>query len=108
MFICVCVHPNLVDIIQTDVQVVFHGRILHFVFLRGRVGANIERLGSKRSVSRTEVSTEARTETAQACKGVLSFHAVHSIVEKWLKIFHFIELYSCFLLGDLTWFPPML
>ena len=97
MFMCLCLSKrggvirkyltNLVDIIQTDVQIVLHWRILHFVFLRSRVGANIERLGSKRRISRTEVSTKTRTQASQACKRVLSFHTVHSIVEKWLKIF---------------------
>lgn len=79
---CLVFPTHLVDIVQTDVQVVLHSGVLHLVFLRGGVGPHIERLRSKGSISGPEIGTETRAKTTQAGKWVLCLHTVHAVVEK--------------------------
>ena len=78
---------HLADVVQTDVEVVLHRRVLHLVLLAAaRVAADIEGLGAEGRVAGPEAPAQAGAETAQRGERVVRLHPLHVVVEEGLRI----------------------
>ena len=76
---------HLANVIQCNIQVMFHWWVLLFIFSRARVGPCIERLGSEWSCPWAKISPKVRAQSPEPGKWVICYHSVHSIIEKRLK-----------------------